>query len=564
MLKTIIVLPDGTELSSGIGTVNAIQSVTLKECVNGAQELTLGSVCANSVDVKVITPAGGLSVAAGDEITVYKLDEEGTRRCIGLFTIEKPTRPSANTMKITGYDRVTWLDKDLTQWLAALSSWPYSLHDFAGMVCSACGLSLANDSIPNGGYQIRKFSADGITGRQLLQWVGEICGRFCRATPEGKIEFAWYTPVTDVSIKTVPLPDRVITYASGTLSIDDGDILAAIRDGTLSAESVFMENSHDGGVVTVTLNSKPVQLYYFQNGLSFEDYEVQPIQKVQIRQNEEDVGTVYPAVDGEVNTYIITGNMLLTAETAEELAAIARTLYEQLKDVSYTPCKVSIPAGLEIRAGNTVQITDRNGRTFTAYVMTKTQTGQKDTLECTGSARRASTTAVNSKSYKALAGKVLNIKADVEGMRVENADMKGNLTRIEADLSGLSSTVQQTEKTADGLRQEVTALKQSADQVAVTVQDIVDNGVSKVSNEFGLTIDQSAVTIHRSGSEMVNKLDEKGMSVVRGSTVMLQANASGVIATDVSVRNYLIIGEHARFEDYSDGSDSARTACFFI
>ena len=52
--------------------------------------------------------------------------------------------------------------------------------------------------------------------------------------------------------------------------------------------------------------------------------------------------------------------------------------------------------------------------------------------------------------------------------------------------------------------------------------------------------------------------------MVRGSTVMLQANASGVIATDVSVRNYLIIGEHARFEDYSDGSDSARTACFFI
>ena len=47
-------------------------------------------------------------------------------------------------------------------------------------------------------------------------------------------------------------------------------------------------------------------------------------------------------------------------------------------------------------------------------------------------------------------------------------------------------------------------------------------------------------------------------------TVMLQANADGVIATDVTVRNYLIIGTHARFEDYSNGSDNARTACFFI
>ena len=44
----------------------------------------------------------------------------------------------------------------------------------------------------------------------------------------------------------------------------------------------------------------------------------------------------------------------------------------------------------------------------------------------------------------------------------------------------------------------------------------------------------------------------------------LQANNEGVVATDVKVRNYLIIGKHARFENYSDGVDSQRTACFFV
>ena len=61
MLKTIIVLPDGTELSSGVGTKNAIKSVTITECVNDSQELTLGSACSNMIELTAITPNGGFS-----------------------------------------------------------------------------------------------------------------------------------------------------------------------------------------------------------------------------------------------------------------------------------------------------------------------------------------------------------------------------------------------------------------------------------------------------------------------------------------------------------------------
>ena len=49
MLKTVIVLPDGTELSSGQGEHNAIQSTSIIECVNSGEELTIGSTCANSI-----------------------------------------------------------------------------------------------------------------------------------------------------------------------------------------------------------------------------------------------------------------------------------------------------------------------------------------------------------------------------------------------------------------------------------------------------------------------------------------------------------------------------------
>ena len=364
MLRTLIVLPDGTELFSGVGTKNAIQSATITECVNGAQELTLGSCCANMVEAKILTPNGDLSVAAGDELTAYRVTDDGARHKVGLFTTEKPTHPTANSMSITAYDRITWLDRDLTQWLANLEAWPYSLYDLAKMVCEECGLTLLNEEIPNGAYSVQRFSGDGISGRQIMQWIGQVAGRFCRATADGEIEFAWYTPAT---ITLGPAQDRAVdvSFDNGNLSIHEESANVTEDAESVSIESSYLQITDDGnGNVVLILSDALLQQYYFQNGLSFEDYSVMPIQKVQLRQNEEDVGTVYPdGIAGAVNTYIINGNPLLTASSGDALLPIAQSLYEHLQGVTYTPCKVSVPANMLIRAGHTVQITDRNGKT---------------------------------------------------------------------------------------------------------------------------------------------------------------------------------------------------------
>lgn len=563
MLKTLIVLPDGTALFSGVGEANAIQSTTITECVNGAQELTLGSCCANMIEAKILTPNGALSVAAGDELTVYRVADDGTRYKIGLFTTEKPARPTANSMSITAYDRVSWLDKDLTQWLAALEAWPYSLYDFASMVCTQCGLTLANDDIPNGGYSVQRFSGDGITGRQLMQWIGELAGRFCRATADGDIEFAWYEPLTTHDIGVTPYGGSSVSYNNGNITVVAKNM--AVEDdgaGNVSVASDLLTVTDDGaGNVVITLAADIKTVMYYQNGLTFEDYSVVPIQKVQLRQNEEDVGTVYPdGITEAVNTYIITGNLLLTAATGEELQPIAQTLYEQLKEVAYTPCKVSIPANMIIRAGNTVQITDRNGKTITAYVMTKTQRGQRDTLECTGSPKRDSSTAVNNQSFKALTGKVLNLRTDVDGIRAENKDTSGKVAQLQLDVDGIRGQVSNQTADIGGVKTQLTAVQQTADSLKVSVESIQTDGATKVKTGKKYTFDDTGLHIASDGQQMENLLDERGMKVTRSGQTILEASANGVVAVDVKVRNYLIIGKHARFEDYETG----RTACFYL
>ena len=96
------------------------------------------------------------------------------------------------------------------------------------------------------------------------------------------------------------------------------------------------------------------------------------------------------------------------------------------------------------------------------------------------------------------------------------------------------------------------------------VQTIIDQGVGSVTTSTGYTFDENGLRIAKSGQEMENLLDNTGMYVTRGDETILQANAAGVQAVDVTVRNYLVIGSHARFEDYTDGSDTSRTACFFL
>lgn len=484
MLKTIIVLPDGTELHSGVDAENAVQSATITECVNEGQELTLGSTCASALEAKIYAPNGALQIAAGDELTVYKEDDEGFRYLIGEFTTEKPTYPSANTMSLAAYDRVSWLDKDLTGWLESLTEWPYRLYDFAVMVCNACGLELANETIPNGDYEITQFSGQGVTGRQLMRWVGQAAGRFCRANADGEIELAWYT---DSGVEITPGGDR----------------------------------------------------YYYQNGLSFEEYDVKPIEKVQIRLTEDDVGAVWPQETGEKNTYVITGNYLLTTQSTESLYPIAQALYEQLKDITYRPSKISLPASFDIRAGNTVQITDRNGKNFTSYVMTKTQSGQRDTLECTGSYSRDSVSVVNQESYKALAAKMLELKKTAEG---------------------ILSRVSQVEKNGSDTSTSLTELKQTADSLSVSVQDIQENGTTKVTTTTGFTFDEEGMTVSKSEAELQTKITENGMKVSRGTTDMLIANEKGVEAKNLDASTYLIIGGRSRFENYGDN----RTGCFWI
>lgn len=560
MEHSLIVLSDGTQLKAGLDRPYGLKSLVFTQCVNSGTELTPGSVCSNMVEVELICPQGELEDIQGQELTAYRVQEDGQRRLLGLFTAQKPVRSGAGCLKVTGYDRASRLERDLTDWLASLSGWPYRLSQLAQLVCQACDLELEEGDLPNGQYPVYAFTATGITGRRLMQWIGQLAGRFCRVTPQGKLAFGWYTPNTALTVGGM---DTQARYAPKDLRIYCPGVTATYAPKALTLSGTVDSQIDGAGAVTLTLDG-PVQIYT-AGSLRYDDYQVEPIARVQLKSAAQDVGTVWPAdLDQSVNTYTVEDNCLLSAAGADDLKPLAQTLYEQLSQVTYTPCRLTMPADGRVQAGDMLRVTDARGKQLTMYVMKLTQTATRQTLECTGSIRRQSITAVNQWSAQSLRGKVMELQLDVDGLTLSNRNAGRELAQLQMSVGGIQATVSSQLENISGMEQTLSQLRQEADQIQLSIRSVQTQGISRVQTQTGYTFDETGLTISKSGSSMENLLDDTGMYVRCLGQTVLQANDDGVMAVDVTVGNYLVVGQHARLEDYSGADGESRTACFYI
>lgn len=401
MLQPIFTLPSGTELKGG-SPGSAVKSLTLHTAVNAGQEFTIGSAFSDYIEAEIwADPGGSLQITAGDALTYYQQDDAGNRTKVGAFYAEKPTRTKRNSYKVTAYDTMSKLDADFSGWLRAnQAQFPKTIWQLVQLACQRAGVTLASSSLPiNGSYSVQAFYADDLTCRQIISWAAEAAGCYAHMNADGKLQFLTYTDKRSTA-KITP----------------------------------------DGASSTA----------YYADSLSYEDYTVKAIEKVQIRQSDSDVGVIYPDSTTATNTYAVQGNLLLTTGTEANLKTVAQNLYNVLKSVTYTPCKVSVPSGSGLTCGQIVHVKDARGREFDTYLMSATISSGNASFESVGSASRESSSAVNSQSYKNLTGKMLEIKTSVDGLEVKASDLTGKYTDLKATVDGLSSEVKKDTKITGG------------------------------------------------------------------------------------------------------------------
>ena len=402
MYYPVLLLSNGTELKGG-SPGSAVKNLTLHTAVNAGQEFAIGSAYSDYIEAEIwADPNGSLQITAGDALTYYRQDDAGNRTRVGIFYAEKPTRTKRNSYKVTAYDTMSKLDADFSGWLRAnQAQFPKTIWQLVQLACQRAGVTLASRSLPiNGSYSVQAFYADDLTCRQIISWAAEAAGCYAHMNADGKLQF--------------------LTYA------DKRSTAKITPDGTNSSTA------------------------YYADSLSYEDYTVKAIEKVQIRQSDSDVGVIYPDSTTATNTYAVQGNLLLTTGTEANLKAVAQNLYNVLKSVTYTPCKVAVPSSSGLACGQIVHVKDARGREFDTYLMSATISSGKASFKSVGSASRESSSAVNSQSYKHLTGKMLEIKTSVDGLEVKASDLTGKYTDLKATVDGLSAEVKKDTKITGG------------------------------------------------------------------------------------------------------------------
>ena len=402
MYYSVLRLPNGTELKGGEAG-STLKALTLHAAVNAGQEFTIASAFSDYIEAEIwADPDGNLQITAGDALTYYRQDDAGNRTKVGVFYAEKPTRTKRNSYKVTAYDTMSKLDADFSGWLHAnQAQFPKTIWQLVQLACQRAGVALASSSLPiNGNYSVQAFYADDLTCRQIISWAAEAAGCYAHMNADGKLQFLTYTDKRSTA-KITP-------------------------DGASNSTA------------------------YYADSLSYEDYAVKAIEKVQIRQSDSDVGVIYPDSTTATNTYAVQGNLLLTTGTEANLKTVAQNLYNVLKSVTYTPCKVAVPSGSGLACGQIVHVKDARGREFDTYLMSATISSGKASFESVGSASRESSSAVNSQSYKNLTGKMLEIKTSVDGLTVTASELSGNYSELKQTVDGLSAEVKKDTKITGG------------------------------------------------------------------------------------------------------------------
>ncbi|EOU2034490.1 DUF47 family protein, partial [Clostridium perfringens] len=164
---------------------NQIYEMNLEESVNPSDSFSIGSICSNSFDIKLINtgdifdnaivkPYVGLYI--GDDIEYIPL---------GVFTVIK-TSVKGKFINLECVDNMLGLEKVYFSDL----SYPADINDIAKEICKKAGVNLAS-KLPN--YRVNKI--EGYSLREAIGFIASLCGSFARFNRIGDLEVRDYEVV---------------------------------------------------------------------------------------------------------------------------------------------------------------------------------------------------------------------------------------------------------------------------------------------------------------------------------------------------------------------------------
>ena len=491
-MKSVLVFPDGKEISSGVGKNPAIKSLSFSRTAVADADFFYGSACASIVEFTLMDKTGEFIITPGDSFNYYEEADDGSRKKIGLFSVSTVKKASPYSLAVTAADNMTELDKDLSTWLTELDVWPYTMNQLLAMTAEACGISVADGTeLINGEHTVPRFIMP-LTGRKMVQWICQANACFALMNENGVLTFR-------------TLQER-------------GDLTAAIKKVTVS------------------------------------DFSTAPISRVVVKQSQNDVGVFWPKVEGE--SYEILRNPLLATFSQETLLPVVQKIAEKVVGLTYTPSTiVAWDPAAEYAAGDVFAF-KQGKTEYKTIVFSEKRAGSTVTLKSTGNSSRTAYTAVYGQDpVEVIQGRVAEIKVDLEGVSASLGEtiiavdsVRQSTSEVKQTASGLQLRVESTEKTVEGMTGRVASLETDSSSMELSIVSIRSqveekadtDAVEEFTKKF--RFDENGLTISNSATGMGIGISEEQVAFTGGKNPTTVITPSEMETTNLKVGQRLDLG----------------------
>lgn len=257
----------------------------------------------------------------------------------------------------------------------------------------------------------------------------------------------------------------------------------------------------------------------------YEDYVVRQINKLQIRQEENDIGVIYG--DGD-NCYIIEDNFLVYGKSAEELQQIAKNIFNKITGIIYRPFDCDAVGNPCLEVGDPVRLNTKYD-IIESYILKRTLKGVqalRDSYSSAGTLKRSEKVNGIQKSIVQLKGKSNTLERNIEETRLEIKDTEKNL---QSEIKQTASEIRtEVKNTTDGLSSRITQNSNSITAEVNRATSAEGNLSSRITiNEQGLSTKVTKGTVSSEISQEADKVQiDANRLIVNSSQFALDGNGN--------------------------------------
>ena len=442
---------------------------TLAEALNDGSELKFGSCLPNQISFIAHDMPAGLVGKTLRPVETLEGNEDDPFT-YGKYKIFSAV-PTADRTKrqITAYDAMyDILNADVKAWYAGLS-FPMALKQFRYSFFAYLGVeqeetTLVNDSMTVNKTLIASSSEDSsvtaeatISGKTIIEAICEINGAFGNMNRAGKFEYV---------------------------------ILPSITSALYPADDLYPRDD----LFPSDANTESMTGHYFT--FDYEDFQSKAITQLEIRADDNTAGTI---VGNPGNTYVISGNFLVSDKTGAELEQIANNVLPIMAQAAYTPIKSCTTVGNPcLELGDPIRF-NTSREIVETYLLQRTLTG------------------VQSKRDSIVAQGTPTHTAKTNSIRETLESVQRRTSKLEHNADHLQSTYEDLEKQTNSKFGQTA----SSFEMSVTGGDKTVGIVIKLLNSDGYVISESSeiANITITGVVRFEDLANAGSTTINGANI---------------------------------------------